>query len=189
MRLRYLIPALLAVWAVTGCSDKPAAAMPRPRAFHRPYPADTVRSEWTDGLNRWLMLGEATAESSEEGWLTVNYPRRGLALYITFTRARGEKLEEARANRMERLLLNSGSGSHHEREFENRYGWRIYIMKSQNMTTPFQFLATDGTETLVSGSLQVTGSRSRTDDYEEIRPDVDLVTGDILASLAQLGAK
>ena len=96
----------------------------------------------------------------------------------------GDELAAARENRMERLLLNSGSASATEQEFVNPAGWQIYLLKSQNTTTPIQFLATDGSTTLVSGSLQV--NRPDAEDYEAIRPDGDLVSRDILTSLGQL---
>ncbi|MDE6301565.1 MAG: hypothetical protein K2M19_07595 [Muribaculaceae bacterium] len=167
------------------CSEPKSVPTPRPRSYHRPIPADTASAVWTDGGNRWIHNTEATAISPREGWLTVSYPRRSMTLYITYTRARGVELAEARINRMERLLLNTGSGPAVEQEFTNPQGWQIYLMKSQSLTTPVQFLATDGTSTLVSGSLQSTADA---DDYEAIRPDVDIVSRDILASLGQLGA-
>ena len=179
------LAAILMLTAALGCStDHAAPPTPRPYAYHRPAPADTTTTLWQQGADSWIYNTEATAMSPRAGWLTVAYPKRHLNIYITYTRARGDELAAARSNRMERLLLNSGSGSATEQEYINAQGWQIYLLKSQNTTTPLQFLATDGVSTLVSGSLQSTAEAV---DYEAIRPDVERVTRDIFTSLGRLG--
>lgn len=170
---------------LVSCTENHQAATPRPRSYYRPVPADTTVALWTDNVNKWSHNTEAIATAAKPGWLTVAYPRRGMSLYITFTHAKGDELADARANRMERLLLNSGSGSSVEQEFANPAGWQIFVMKTQSLTTPIQFLATNAEDCLVSGSLQV--NKPGIEDYEAIRPDVELITRDIYTSLGQLG--
>lgn len=181
--MKRIVPTALILLAACSSGER-RPAVPRPYAYHRPLPADTIMQRWENGAETWTFSSEALATSPRPDWLTVNYPQRGLTLYITYTRARGEELEAARINRMERLLLNAGSGSATEQEYVNRKGWHIYMLKSQNPTAPLQFLATDGDSMLVSGTLQCTVGH---DDYEAIRPDVEIVARDIYTSLSNIG--
>lgn len=106
--MRLLPIALLLSVTAAGCSGGDTTAVPRPEAFPRielPVPdysaPDSLPVSFE--VNRADTRVECRTADNGAVWLTVDYPRHGAAIYLTFSAAGIDEAADIAANRYERL--------------------------------------------------------------------------------------
>lgn len=177
------------LWAMfmlaPGCRKAEPMKIPLPVAYPRPALPDTALVELVDAPLNFAVNGQAAVSSVRPGWYDVAYPTLGATMHLTFTRATGLDLDKARENRMQRLLLNAGEGETAFSEFENAAGFDVLIARTEGSATPLQFLATDGREWLVSGSVYFASPRAPLA-IDSLRPMVRAIDRDLTRALESL---
>lgn len=182
-RALFLVSLLLLLGACSDSGRQPA--FPRPTAYPRPNLPDTMLIFPENLPLRFAVNAEAVISEPRPGWLDVAYPTLGATAHITFSEVGGDRMEDAKANRMQRLLLNAGDSPTDFSEFSNRAGFDIVMARTPGSSTPVQFIATDNSAWLVSGAVYIpaSGSQSATD---SIKPVVKAVQSDIQRALNSL---
>lgn len=117
-------------------------------------------------------------------WLTVSYGIAGAEIYYTFTPVTEATVAGVIDNRLERVSLNLGGNSAELTEFVTPEGLAVRIIEGGSATTPVQFLATDNSSLVVSGSAFVPALDSATRD--SLAPVVGMLRRDIIKSLVSL---
>lgn len=181
---------LIAVLAAS-CSggEKPTFA-PRPEAYPRPtlYSPAYIAA---DSLPLHLELNaeastSAVHKSDGSVWLDIAYPAYGFTVYCTLSQVTPATIDDAIANRIERIGLNLGEGSAHAVEtfVESESGFEGTVVTSFAAgSTPVQFIATDSKGWLVSGAAFTPSPQANPD---SIRPYVEALERDILHALSTL---
>lgn len=182
---RFFVAAVLAA-LMTGCGSDERKPVPRRKAYARVELPDTAMRAADDTPLHMPVNASARTECPRPGWLDISYPTLGATVHVTFTKAAGiEELERVKANRMQRLMLNAGEEESESGEFSNGHGFNIYIMKSEGVATPIQFLATDDSAWVVSGAAYF-NIKPGPGAVDSLRPMVDAVERDILKSMGDL---
>lgn len=177
------VPLIIIILVLAGCRREPVA-VPRRPAYPRIQAPDTARIA-ADGLPApFSVSASAVMVSPRPGWLDVTYPAYGAVANITFTRGRGSELEEALANRLERMTLNAGGLPSERREWTNAAGFRILCLRTDRCATPWQFVAADS-RMVVSGALRFHDPEAvmATD---SIGPILDAMAADLTVALDSL---
>lgn len=117
-------------------------------------------------------------------WVTVSYDIADAEIYYTFTPVTEATVAGVIDNRLERLSLNLGGNSAELTEFITPEGLAVRIIEGGSATTPVQFLATDNSSLVVSGSAFVPALDSATRD--SLAPVVGILRRDIIKSLVSL---
>lgn len=146
-----------------GCTDRPAA-VPRATGYPRPALPDTVSVPYSIGPVSARLSAAAAIAAPRPGWLTATYPTVGAQLHISVTDTTTEALEQVKANRMQRLLLNAGDAPTTNREFTTSGGFTAMVASTAHAATPVQFLATDGRSIVVSGAVFMPAAASAAPD-------------------------
>lgn len=186
MRAVALLIPLMAVIAAS-CGDRGHAPVPRRTAYPRMQLLDTVMrsAEVAPGCS---LAVNACAEtvSPRPGWLTISYPLYGATMYVTVTETNPATVDEIKANRMERVLLNAGGLPGRQSEWINPAGMSVMTLRTDGSTTPLQFLATDDSSTVISGALYFADASAATA-TDSIAPAVNAVEGDVRRMLNLTG--
>lgn len=177
--------AVCAAIVAGGCSEGEHRAVPRREAYVRLQLPDSAMSAVGGTPLLFMVNNDAVADVPRRGWLDVAYPTIGVEVHITFTPVTEATAPEVMANRMERLMLNSGNLTVDEREFTNPHGFDIYLTRAERTATPIQFLATDRRSMVVSGAAVMRGVSPDTA-VEAIAPAVDAVYRDIMRAMQNL---
>lgn len=144
--------ALLLAAIAGGCTAQPEA-VPRATAYPRAALPDTASVPYSIGAVSGRLCAAATVDTPRRGWLTAAYPAVGAQLHISVTDTTAAALEQVKANRMQRLLLNAGDCPTTNREFTTSAGFTAMVATTAHSATPVQFLATDGSHIVVSGAV------------------------------------
>lgn len=163
--------------------------MPTPRrhAYPRVAVADSVYAA-ADSFAPHFETNLATRlERPAPGQLSIIYPAYHATVYVTAQELTPDRLETALDNRRERISLNlSGAAAttEHFSSDNNMYDC-VLVTAGDATTTPVQFLATDGTSTLVSGAAYF-GGIDATTSADSIAPIVAAIKRDLHHALKRL---
>lgn len=191
-RLRTVFKVLCCLPVLASCSGGDSVAdrpgVPRRPAYPRLQLPDSAYISPT-GLPLGMEINsEATfkMERHDDGgdWVTVSYGVAGAEIYYTFTPVSEATAAGVIDNRLERVSLNLGGNSAELTEFVTPEGLAVRIIEGGSATTPVQFLATDNSSLVVSGSAFVPALDSTTRD--SLAPVVGMLRRDIINSLVSL---
>lgn len=186
---------LLFVVVLSGCSvgDKSGeTAVPRRHAYPRIDVPDSAFTFIETGYNGMqLSLNDATEyalHSSDDGtsnFIDVDYPGLNAAIYFTITPVERATLPDVIDNRLERVSLNLGGADAELLEFDSPAGFENKVFVSRaDISTPVQFIATDGETTVISGTSFLKDASAANAD--SLAPVVNMLRRDILHSLKTL---
>lgn len=163
-------------------------AIPRRTAYPRLALPDTAMRAVPGLPVRFMANAAASVTSDRPGWADIRYPSLGAVVYVSFTPVTPSTLDGVKQNRMQRLMLNSGSLPTDNTEFVNPAGFSVLIARTDGASTPLQFLATDDSTIVISGAMCFDNplASSATD---SIRPAVDAISRDIFQALTTLSYK
>lgn len=171
--------------AAASCTGEGTPPIPRRTAYPRPTLPDTAMTVAEGTPLHFAVNRQATVTSEKEGWINVAYPMLGATMYVTFTPTVPATVEATKANRMERLMLNSGDRPSEHSEFVNAAGFRALVATTDGSTTPVQFLATDDSAWVVSGAVYFSDPRSA-EAADSIRPMTRAIAADVFRALKNL---
>lgn len=177
---------LAAAYVLSGCSGGRAdSSVPRRTAYPRPVAMDTAMTV-PDSQPVSFAVNSATRISRPRpDWLDVAYPAYGAVMHVSFTPVDASDIDEVRANRVERLTLNSGAHVAVTREDINAAGFDILTVRTDGSATPLQFLVTDGRSIVVSGAVYMSDPVAASA-VDSIRPIVDAIEADINRAMTKL---
>lgn len=159
--------------------------VPRRTAFVRLPALDTAMTA-VDSLAVALKVNaSATLSRPAPGWLNVAFPAYGATLHITVTQAAPAGIEDVKANRMQRLMLNSSDMPTDFAEFTNPGGFDVVVATTEGCATPVQFIATDNSSCVVSGAVFFPGFSAGTP-ADSLRPAIDMLHADVLRTAASI---
>lgn len=182
--VRIAVLALTAVMA-SACGRSDDSAVPRRTAYPRlELYADSTVTASIDGVTFDINAGADTA-ALRDGWLDIAYPRYNAVIHVTVRRlASPEELEEAIANRVQRMSLNLGERTAVASDFENEAGFTCRTLTSlDGGPTPVQFMAYRADGSLVSGVADISGPSEPAD---SIGPTVRALAADAETLLKSL---
>lgn len=177
-----------------------ADAVPRRRAYPRielPDSAFTFIQTESNGFSLApsrslsLAINNATeyAVHSKDGnaslFIDVDYPGLNAAIYFTITPVDNTTLTSVIDNRLERVSLNLGGADAELLEFDSPAGFENKMFVSRaDISTPVQFIATDGETTVISGTSFLKDASAANAD--SLAPVVNMLRRDILHTLKTL---
>lgn len=205
MRTLCVVSLLALLFCGCNSDNGGTAAVPRPRAYPRVALYDASRYVFPDSFPVMFPVNAAAEHTLENhsgggaqnAWLTVRYPRYGLAVYITCAEA-SDSVQLARIvdNRLERIGLNIGDNAMVDHvAVDNPYGFysRLLLTRSVGSPAPVNFIAIgtrdDGSGAVVSGSAVLESEAAITADADSIAPVVKAIIADISHSLSQIRFK
>ena len=184
--MRIIIPLLLTAILAAGCTgDQGARTVPRRTAYPRPELPDTVMAAAQGAPLHFLVNTAATAASEKDGWLNISYPPLGATVFVTFTPTTPAEAAGIKANRMERLMLNSGDHPSEHTEFITAHGFSALMVRTDGISTPVQFIATDDSAWVVSGAVYFNDPNAA-EATDSIRPMAEAIAGDVFRALKEL---
>lgn len=133
-------------------------------------------------VNKAAVLTRIESDRNGSQFIDVSYPGLHSTIYFTFTPVSTATAAEVIDNRMERIGLNLGASEAELLEFDTPDGFENKVFVSRgDISTPVQFIATDGHTTVVSGAAFVIAASAATAD--SIAPVVDMLRRDIVHAL------
>ena len=191
----HIIAAALAFAAtVSACHDGRHRDLPVPRrtAYGRlQLPPDTYRPVTIGGTALDLNAAADTTgivDNDGTAWLTAHYPDGMATLYITVNRADRDRLETMIDNRVERLSLNTGGAESQVSSFTTPAGLDARVIVTPRLTpTPVQFIVTDHTSLLVSGTAHVRDAATAPAD--SLAPVIEMLERDVTRLTTNLSAR
>ena len=162
--------------------------IPKPRAYFRIEPYDTVYREF-DKLPLTLMVNDSaqctlvndSAKASGSEWINIYYPRYKATLYCSYLPVTRKSLRKHIDNRMQRIILNAGQEIPRNIIFEDtirNMSASVYFTSSESIS-PLQFIATDSTSYLFSGALYFNDKVKE----DSISPVIGYITDDVIYML------
>jgi gliding motility-associated lipoprotein gldD len=162
--------------------------IPKPRAYFRIEPYDTVYREF-DKLPLTLMVNDSarctlvndSAKASGSEWINIYYPRYKATLFCSYLPVTRKSLRKHIDNRMQRIILNAGQEIPRNIIFEDtirNMSASVYFTSSESIS-PLQFIATDSTSYLFSGALYFNDKVKE----DSISPVIDYITDDVIYML------
>lgn len=184
--LKIALPAALCA-VLCACPERGGSdPVPRRTAYSRVAVMDTVMTEVPGVPLRFMVNAQATATVPRTGWLNVAYSAYGATVYVTFTQAATpDSLEAVRANRLQRVMLNTGGMPARRSEWVSAHGFDILTLEADGCTTPFQFLATDGRRHVVSGAVYF-ADPAAVNNTDSIAPMVAAIEADLNRALRRM---
>lgn len=181
---------LFPVMTLCMCTEKTGHTTPRPQAYHRITPYDTLYRQ-AEHLPIILLLNAqadvSTKYSGGNTWIDATYLRYGAVLHYTLVQGSRHDTEKALANRIERASMNTGGRESEIIELTSPGGFTSTVIVTPGATvTPVQHIASDGNGTLLYGSLEILHEIT---DPEETRPIVEAVTRDVMEAAKHLSTK
>lgn len=161
-------------------------AVPRRYAYPRVEAIDTLtQTRKVEGFDITLSRS-AQLSSQRPDWLTARYPSLGATLHLTVMRFKTRTgLDEALANRRQRISLNLGGATAITEKFENGHGFAIEkVSAPEGVATPVQFIATDASNALVNGVFTIDGGIAPVD---SLRPVVEQIEAEAERIIKSLG--
>lgn len=172
---------IIGVLLLGACSRRPAP-VPRPQAWQRIELYPEVYSD----VNGMMINDSARIEPGEiDGWFDIVYPAYNVRINCTLTHTESPvQLQSVIDNRLERLERNAGGASGEMIELTSAGGIGSLLMVTPGaLATPVQFLATDSTRRVLSGSA-VFASPGQSPD--SVAPVVEAIERDIIYMLSNL---
>lgn len=187
IRLLFFLPAIAT--ALLCCTDRGGGnATPKRYAYPRTEVYDSIRADYEAGAVR-LSINQGARVShpdNKDGWLDAAYDRYGATLHLSATHPDGGAMDEALANRRERISLNLGGATARRDVFENGAGMSCEVVVSRDpSTTPVQFIAY-GHGVLVSGVFVIAG---KTEPADSLRPICDELENEAFAIVNSIRGK
>lgn len=177
MKIHVIAVMTLAAVLTFGCSRNSDSPIPKRTAYPRLYlyPDSTVRAT-LDGL-AFDIKAAADTMRSREGWLDIAYPRYNAVIHLSVRHiSSADDLNDAVANRMQRIGLNLGERDAIVSDFVNPDGFTCRTVTSTDgAPVPVQFLAYSA-ERLLSGAATIHGPAAPAD---SIAPTVRVLAADI----------
>lgn len=167
-------------------------AVPRRHAYPRIELPDSSFSYIDDtvtgiaiAVNSSATYQTRRAENSRAPFIDVTYPGLNAQIYFTITPVDESIVAKVIDNRMERISLNLGGADAELIEFDSPAGFENKMIVSRgDISTPVQFIATDGHTAVVSGAAFVKDASTATAD--SIAPIVAMLRRDIMHALKTL---
>ena len=193
--IKYLLPTILTC-LLTACGGQGdnggAPAVPRRHAYPRIELPDSAYRYVNDavtgiGLDINAEAGYQTrsAENSRAPFIDVTYPGLNAQIYFTITPVDESTVASVIDNRMERISLNLGGADAELIEFDSPAGFENKVIVTRgDISTPVQFIATDGHSAVISGTAFLRDASSATAD--SIAPVVETMRRDIIHALMTL---
>lgn len=191
-----LLPYLAAfVLMAASCTHNQNNPVPKPEAWPRiTVPDGEYHAEKLNGVNVTLnnsaSIHVREPESGKGLWFDLCYPQFPEAtIYLSLSDFDNTtKLDEAIANRRERMRLNSGGATTELTELISSGGWHSEMAFTRSsLTTPVQILAHDGHHRLLSGTLYLNYPPATSPD--SIAPIVSSVGRDLMELLRNLDSE
>lgn len=185
--MRHPIFLILTLLSIAGCcspGESRDVAVPRKEAYPRMTIPDAVYR--TDTIAELPVKVNRASQSSREteGWMTVTYNDPKAEVFMTLT-SFNNNMEDAVANRLERLSMNTGGATTEVEEFVNHAGRNCLLMITPaGCPTPVQFIAVAEGEWMLSGSAVVEGIATATGD--SLKPVVEMLHRDVSYMLHEL---
>lgn len=172
-----------------GASDNDYVEVPRRHAYPRIALPDSTYSFTTAGKSHLVIAvndaATSTLRSSDDGiacFVDVAYPTLQSTIFYTITPVDRATLSDVIANRLQRIELNMGASDAELLEFDTPAGFECKVFVTRgDISTPVQFLSTDGTNLVVSGAAFVREASPATAD--SIAPIVDVISRDVVHTL------
>lgn len=192
LTIRLLLLTIIA-GGVSGCKgDNSDVAIPRRHAYPRielPQESYTnVNSGYKDveiAVNDVATYVCRDADDGDTRFLDVDYPQFNSTIFYTITPVEQSNIENVIANRLERIRLNLGDCDAELLEFNSEEGFENKVLVSRGeISTPVQFISTDGKDVVVSGVAFVKEASAATAD--SIAPIVEMLRRDIIQALKKL---
>ena len=189
---RLLLIAII-VGGFSNCDgNKAGTAIPRRHAYPRielpqeNYHDITVGcNELHISVNEVATYNRRVADDGETCFIDVSYPKLSSTIFYTITPVDDATIEDVIANRLERIRLNLGDSDAELIEFNSTEGFENKVLVSHgNISTPVQFISTDGENVVVSGVAFIKDASPATAD--SIAPIVDVIRRDIVHSLKMI---
>lgn len=193
--MRY--PAIIILIAAIACgcgrkSGSDADAVPRRHAYPRIEVPDSAFTfiEVNDrslsvALNNATDYAFHTSDDGSSDFIDVDYPGFNAAIYYTITPVTENTVADVLDNRLERIRLNLGGSDAELLEFDSPAGFENKIFASRgDISTPVQFISTDGASTVISGMAFLRDASAANAD--SLAPVVAMLRRDILHSLKTL---
>lgn len=155
---------------LAGCTAQPEA-VPRATAYPRPALPDTASAPYSIGAVNARLCAGVQIDAPRNGWLTATYPTLSASIHISVTDTTTAAIEQMKANRMQRLMLNVGDCPSRNREFVSAGGFAAIITTANASATPVQFLATDNERIVVSGAVFMPSTATAS--YDSIAPIIE----------------
>ena len=187
----FLIVAVVLVSAVVSCSSGNDNAVPRPKGYFRISP---YTPEYTvfDGAPLGIQINKSAAvkitnnAATKDGslWFDISYPRYNATVYCSYVPIEKKEFKAHMNNRMQRVMDNTRYGHPMCVTFEDTiHGIASHLfMASEKNVTPVQFIATDSTRFVYTGTLFMNGTMQP----DSIAPVVNYITDDIMYMLQNL---
>lgn len=176
----------------TGTSAPDTVAVPRRHAYPRIELPDSAFTEVSAGAGN-LTIGISKASTialrgsgkGNSGFIDVAYPGFNSSIYFTVTPVTPATAGEVIDNRVERMELNLGGAEAELLEFDTPAGFECKVLVSRGeISTPVQFIATDGASLVVSGAAFVRDASPSAAD--SIAPVVGMLRRDIIHALSTM---
>lgn len=192
-----LILLTLIAGAAAGCSGNHepgkdtgnVTPVPRRQAYPRIEIPDSAYTDITAGtttihiaVNEAAIVTLRTSDDGNSQFVDTAYPKFNSTIFFTVTPVDRTTVADVIANRMERVRLNLGASDAELLEFDSPGGFENKLFVSRgDISTPVQFVATDGNAFVVSGAAFVRDASPVTAD--SIAPIVNMLRRDILHAL------
>lgn len=179
------VGAALALFLVSCANNADSEAVPRRYAYPRVEAIDTLtQTRKVEGIDITLSRS-AQLSTQRPDWLTAHYPSLGATLHLTVMRFKTPAgLDDALANRRQRISLNLGGATAITKNYENGHGFAIEeVTAPEGVTTPVQFIAADASNTLVSGVFTIDGGIAPVDSLRPVVEQIEAEAGRIIESL------
>lgn len=191
-----LLHTLIAI-ALTSCSGShenssgTQAAIPRRHAYPRIALPDSAFTA-VDAKEVTLQVNSAVIDSivkrnGDNGavFIDIRYPNLHSTIYITITPVSPSSIAGVIANRIERVGLNLGDSNAEMIYFDNNAGFesKMFVTRA-DISTPVQFISTDGRDIVVSGVAYVADASK--EHADSLSPVTAMMRRDILHLLKTL---
>ena len=151
--MRRLMPIILISAALLSCGDRRPAPVPRPVAYPRIADPGAVYAAVDSLPLRFETNAAATISRPRPGWIDISYPAWHVTVHVTLTPVPAADIDGVTANRTERMALNMADGAAAEEISLTSGQFRAVLLRSpESRATPLQFIATDDSAWVVSGS-------------------------------------
>lgn len=195
MRNFVIISAICCLLTACGgkdATDAVAPAVPRRHAYPRIELPDSAFA-YVEGdvsglsvaVNKAATAELRRADNDKSSFIDVDYPQLNSRIYFTITPVDAATVGDVIANRMERVNLNLGGADAELIEFDSPAGFENKVITARgDISTPVQFIATDGSSAVVSGVAFVRDASPATAD--SIAPVVEMLRRDVIHALKTL---
>lgn len=182
---------VIAVSVAVSCQFAPENPVPKPNGYFRidPYAAEYESFGKTPldiRINKSATARITNTASTKDGsiWFDVTYPKYNATIYCSYVPVTPATLQKHLQNRMLRVYDNTQYGKPVCITFEDsvhRISSHMFMASEKNVT-PLQFISTDSTSFVYTGTLFMNGIIRP----DSIAPVVDYITDDVVYMLQHL---